>query len=142
MHGTLLEDYFARYGWAVEMPDEGIWRGSFAIERDEEFDLYVMANDEWVHFAVSPLVAAPDPACLGRLYAVLLRLNQQMRLVYFAVDEDGDVNLLAELPRPGFGYVHFASVLDALTAYTDALAYELQRTAHEPGYHSPVLPAP
>jgi hypothetical protein len=67
-------------------------------------------------------------------------LNQQMRLVHFAVDEEGDVNLLVELPRQGFAFPQFASALETLTGYTDALAYELRRTAHEPGYHSPLLP--
>ena len=140
MSDSLMDGYFERYGWAVEKPEPGIWRGSFATHRDDEFDLYVMVGEEWVHFAVSPLVAQPDPACQGRLFAALLRLNQQMRLVYFAVDEEGDVNLLAELPRRGFSYAHFEAALDALTGYTDTLAHELQRTAHEPEYHSPRLP--
>ena len=99
-----------------------------------------MRDDAWVHFAVSPLVSGVVAACRGRLWDTLLRLNQQARLVYFAVDEDDDVNLLVELPAENFTYAHFAAAMDQLTAAVGYLADELQRLATDPAYHSPRLP--
>ena len=143
MDATLaIGDFFERYEWATAELEPGIWRSSFATARDDEFDLYVMVGEEWVHFAVSPLVHGGDPAAQPRFYASLLRLNQQMRLAHFGVDDDGDVNLLAELPRTSFGYDSFARVVELLTNYTETLAHELQRTAHEPNYYSPLLSSP
>lgn len=135
-----IPTYFKRYAWAVEQLEENIWRGAFTTEREEEFDLYVMLGEEWVHFAVSPLVSQPDPACQARLYAALLHLNQQMRLVAFAVDEAGDVNLLATMPRRGFVYRDFATTLDTLIDYTQTLAYDIGRLATEPNFHSSFIP--
>ena len=129
-----IPSYFKRYAWSVEKLEENFWRSTFANDREEDFDLYVMLDEEWVNFAVSPLVAKPAPDCQARLYATLLHLNQQMRLAAFAVDDDGDVNLLASLPRHGFAYRHFAITLDALAYYTDRLAPDLARLANEPTF--------
>jgi hypothetical protein len=135
-----VDRLFARYGWTAEEVEEGIWRSTFWTEREDAYDVYVMEGDEWLHFAVSPLVSRPAPACQGRLFATLLRLNQQMRLVRFAVDDEGDVNLLADTPRRSLAFPQFAGVLDALTAYTEHLAHELHRLGTEPDYHSPRWP--
>jgi hypothetical protein len=131
---------FERYGWAVEQVDDTTWRSNFVTASAEEFDLYVMVGEEWVHFAVSPFLPPALPECRTRVQETLLRLNQQMRLVYFGIDDDGDVNLLAELPQAGFSFRQFALALDAMALYTERLAYELARLATEPGYHSPLLP--
>lgn len=136
-----IPTYFQRYAWSCEQVDEQIWRSTFSTERDEEFDLYVMLSEECVHFAVSPIAPKPQPECQARLHTGLLRLNQQMRLVYFAVDEEGDINLLAELPRRGFVYPQFALVLDTLLSYTQALAADLLRLATEPNFYSALIPS-
>jgi hypothetical protein len=99
-----------------------------------------MPGEEWVHFAVSPFIARPEPACRPRLYEALVRLNQQMHLAHFAVDDDGDVNLLAEMLRRGFAFHHFAAALDALVGYTGALAADLARVATDPNFFSPRIP--
>lgn len=133
---------FSAIGWEAEEPESGICRAVFATEREEDYDLYVMVGEEWVHFAVSPLVR-PAPGVDGaRLADVALRLNQQMRLVRLALDDAGDLNLLADVPVSDCDEVTFALVVDLLVQYTDALAYELRRIAHEPGYHSAKLGMP
>lgn len=138
----LIEKCFERYEWAAEEVEADIWRATFTAASEHEYDVFVVADTEWVHFAVSPLVTGVEAACRGRLWDCLLRLNQQMRLAYFAVDDDGDVNLLVELPSAGFTCEHFAAALDQLTAAVDHLAGELQRMATDPAYHSPRLPSP
>jgi hypothetical protein len=135
-----IANYFQRYAWTYEEVDEDFWRSTFSTEREADFDLYVMPGEEWVHFAVSPFCAKPEPACHARLYEALLRLNQQMRLAHFAVDDDGDVNLLAEAPRRGFAYHQFAAILDAMVGYTSALAADVARVATEPNFYSPRIP--
>jgi hypothetical protein len=134
-----IPNYFKRYAWACEQVDTQIWRTSFTTEREDEFDLYVMLGEEWVHFAVSPFLSKLEPEQQPRLYKALLHLNQQMRLVYFAVDAEEDVNLLAELPVRGFTYAHFETAINALVDYTQTLARDLGRTAREPNFHSPLI---
>ena len=140
MRALNIAGYFKRYAWTHEQVDAQVWRSTFATEDDEEFDLYVMVDETWVHFAVSPFLSQPPAEHQPRLLRILLRLNQQMRLVYFALDEDGDVNLLTELPMHGFAYAHFSAALDALVDYTNTLAHDLARIAHEPTFHSAIIP--
>jgi hypothetical protein len=135
-----LPGYFHQYAWASEQLEENLWRSSFTVAEELDFDLYVMLGEELIHFAVSPFVVQPEPVCRARLYEGLLRLNQQMQLAYFALDEEGDVNLLASLARGGSSYRLFALTMDRLVGYTEALAQDVARLAKEPHFYSPMIP--
>lgn len=135
-----ISAYFRRYAWANEPVEANIWRSSFATERDVEFDLYVMLGPDLLHFAVSPFVSQAAPECRLPLYDGLLRLNQQLQNAWFALDDDGDINLLASLPRRGCSYPLFAAMLDTLTGYTNLLAFDAARLASEPHFHTPLIP--
>lgn len=130
---------FDRYEWACEPVEPGIWRSSFADESDEEYDLYVAVGEAWLHFAISPLTPPPLPECQPRLAAALLRMNQSVRLVRFALDADGDVTLQADLPLVALSYPLFAATLDALIHTARRLGSPLARTATDPNFRSPLL---
>jgi len=131
---------FAQNDWAAELVEPGVWRATFAVESDEEFDLYVVLAEDWLHFAVSPFVATGDLAAAARLPHTLLQLNQELRMARFALDADGDVNLLADLPLSGADAHHFGQVLDLFVFYADRLAAELRRVAADPSFHSARFP--
>jgi hypothetical protein len=140
MQSDAMAAFFARYEWVGDEVEPGVWRATFTTEDEDEFDLFVMVGEAWIHFAVTPLarIDAPELAC--SLLGALLRLNQQMRLVRVALDEDCDINLVADLPKAGFGYADFALVVDLLVQYTSALAREILRTLDDERYRSPLLP--
>ncbi len=129
---------FERYEWGCEAVADGVWRSSFADEEDEEFDLYVATGEDWLHFAVSPLTPTPAPECRQALASLLLRLNQSVRLVRFALDGDGDVALQAELPLEALSFPLFAATLDALIQTTRELGGRLARAATDPSYEFPI----
>lgn len=139
MDSIPVAEYFEQYEWGAEEIEPDIWRSSFTTESEEEFDLYVMVGEEWIHFAVSPLVHTGETAP-PRLLAALLRLNQRMRLVRLGLDDEGDLNLVADAPRARFDFGDFALILDLLTEYAAALAYEVQRSVTDENYFSPLLP--
>lgn len=128
--------FFQMYEWTAQRVDANVWLSSFATDRDEDFDLYVASASDWLHFAISPFAPRPRPECAPALHLALLELNQQMRLVRFAVDEDGDVNMLADLPQSAISFASFAAVLDTMVYYTQELAHEVARTATQVGYRS------
>jgi hypothetical protein len=136
-----LAEYFEQYEWAAQEVEPDVWRASFTTESDEEFDLYVMVADEWLHFAVSPLVYIGDTDQHARLVASLLRLNQRLRIVRLALDDEGDLNLVADAPRERFDFGDFALILDLLVEYASALAYEIARSVRDENYFSPLLPS-
>jgi hypothetical protein len=141
MNSVPIGDFFEQYEWAAEEIEPGVWRSTFTTEGEEDFDLYVMVVDEWLHFAVSPLVHVGETEAHARLITSLLRLNQQMRLVRLGLDDEGDLNLVADAPRARFDFGDFALILDLLTEYASALARELQRSVDDVNYYSPLLPS-
>jgi hypothetical protein len=64
-----------------------------------------------------------------------------MKVVRLGLDDEGDLNLLADAPRERFDFGEFALILDLLTEYSSALAYELQRSVRNQDYFSPLLPS-
>ena len=138
MNSVTIGEFFEQYEWSAEEVDQDVWRSTFTTEAEEKFDLYVMLAEEWVHFAVSPLVRVCGEA-QPRLITALLRLNQRLRLVRLGLDDEGDLNLVADAPRERFDYGDFALIVDLLVEYTSALARELQRSVQDENYFSPLL---
>lgn len=134
-----IDKLFERAGWVCTMVEAGLWQSSFFTDSEEEYDLYVMEVDDWVHFAVTPLLPPFPSAQAPRLHAALLTLNQQMRNVHFALDGEGDVTLVADMARRQLDDAAFGEILDALVFYTERLAGELWRIATDPVYHSPLV---
>lgn len=130
---------FERAGWVCTMPETGLWQSSFFTDREEEYDLYVMEVDDWVHFAVTPLLPPLPNSQAPRLHAALLTLNQQMRNAHFALDSEGDVTLVADIAQRQLDDAAFSAILDALVFYTERLTGELWRIATDPTYHSPLI---
>jgi hypothetical protein len=141
MANAIIADYFEQYEWNAEEVERDVWRSTFATESEDEFDLYVMVADEWVHFAVSPLVRLGNADEHPRLVGSLLRLNQRLRMVRLSLDDEGDLNLVADAPLARFDFGDFALILDLLTEYASALTYEIQRTVADENYFSPLLPS-
>ena len=133
--GTLFE----RLGWAYEELEPGMWRSAFSTEQEEDFDLYVLVAEDWVYFAVSPFLPPQASVDSARLQRSLLRLNQELHLARFALDSQGDVNLVADVPARLLHFPYFQQIVDMLVFYTGRLAGELRRVAADPEYHSPLF---
>lgn len=125
--------FFRQHGWPHEALEPGVWHSAFVGEDGQEHHLYVFAAEDWVQFAVSPLVAAgPHGNASGGLYAALLRLNQDLRLARLALDGDGDINLLAELPAESVTAATFGQVLEVLAFYAGELGPSLRQFLADP----------
>jgi hypothetical protein len=142
MSANLIGEFFEQYEWVAEEIEAGVWRSTFTTESEDNFDLYVMLGEEWVHFAVSPLAHIGDVEHRLRLYGALLRLNQQMRLVRLGLDDQGDLNLVADAPLERLDFGDFALILDLMVEYASVLAYEVTRSVGDANYYSPLLVMP
>jgi hypothetical protein len=126
-----VASYFDRYEWAAEPVEANVWLSRFATDEGEEFDLYVLLADDWLHMAVSPFLPRVAATQAAELHTKLLQLNQQMKLVRFGLDDDGDVNLLVDLPVPGLSYALFAQAMNALIYYTNLFGTTLTTNSIE-----------
>ena len=128
--------YFRQYGWTCEEVDPGVWHSTFAVETGDPgggiYELYVLAADDWVQVAISPLITARLTSTPEHLYSFLLHANQDLRLARLALDADGDVNLLVDLPAPHVTPELFGQVLELMAYYAGELTPQLYGVAGDP----------
>jgi hypothetical protein len=127
-----IASYFRHCGWTCEEVEPGVWHSTFADEAGEPYDLYVLAAEDWVQVVVSPLVGRASAGMTEELHAHLLHANQDLRMVRLALDADGDVNLLADLPIAHINATLFGQVLELLAYYANALAPQLRQVVADP----------
>jgi hypothetical protein len=126
---------FTQNGWPCLELEPRVWHSSFAGDDGTVYHLYVRAADDWLQLAVSPLLAAQGAGDAGGgLYALLLRINQDLRLARLALDADGDINLLADLPAGGVSAVSFGAVLQVLAFYAGELGPQLRQQVGDPQF--------
>jgi hypothetical protein len=126
---------FAQNGWTYVELEPGVWHSSFATDDGTVYHLYVRAAGDWLQLAVSPLVAARGHGDAGGgLYALLLRMNQDLLLARLSLDADGDVNLLADLPFAGVTAASFGQVLQVLAFYAGEIGPQLQARLADPHF--------
>ena len=131
-----IETYFEQYGWSYERTGESDFRTGFRGDKSL-FRIMVRLTENWVYFSISPFVVAPqDAACEHRLYRHLLRLNQEINMAKFTIDEDGDVILTVELPAENLDYNEFSDALGALSYYADDNYKRIFVLAHVPEAHA------
>ena len=114
-----------------ERIDPATWRSSFHAE-SKSFRFFVRLTESWIFFTIVPFVRAPeDPAIEHRLHRQLLRLNREINMAKFAIDDEGDVVLTVELPTENLDASEFRDALDALCFYADRHYVDLARIGQE-----------
>jgi hypothetical protein len=114
-----IEALLSLEGWPLTRVDDVTWRTQLRGEL-QQFQLFVRMSDSWIFFSIVPFVLAPREAEAAlRLYRLLLRLNREINLAKFALDEDADVVLTVELPTQSLDDSEVRDALDALGYYAD-----------------------
>jgi hypothetical protein len=123
-----VEGYLKNRGWAVTRLAPGVLRTSFRGE-NATLPLVVQFEDSWCKLTVLPIARMPPDADKAeRLYDKLLRLNGQIRLARFSLDEDGDVLLSVEFPTGDLNPSEIQDSLDVLTYYAQKHQAEIKAT--------------
>jgi hypothetical protein len=117
--GKGVEEFMAKDGWPYERVDDNTWRSGFRGDVNS-FRFFVRLTDNWIFFTIVPFVVAPknEASALG-LYRHLLKLNREINMAKFAIDDDADVVLTVELPTENLDEGEFKDALDALSYYAD-----------------------
>ena len=134
-----IHKYFQAYGWSFDFDAQtATWKTGFRGET-ANFNVLLHMSDDWLYFAINPLVNAPrDSRCVHRLERHLLRVNHTVNLAKFSIDAEGDVVLTVELPTENLAYSHFVDALGALCHYADQHYLDLLNLAQDPEYRPQV----
>lgn len=126
-----LGSYLTQYGWTYEQAGEAVLSTGFR-GRDNQFPVFAYLAEAWVLLAIVPFCPPPSPVARLRFARLAMRLSYEMSLAKLALDPEGDVALLVELPAAGLSYEQFALGLDTLTYWADAYYRQLLNLARDP----------
>lgn len=122
-----IEAHLKTLGWPVIPLSERTWRSSFRARRGT-FPLVIQADGGFCRLMVLPIVRLPaDADKAEKLYGRLLRLNGEMLLARFSLDEDGDVVLSVEFPVEHMDASEMRDALDVLSVYAERHRGELRQ---------------
>ncbi|MRG92620.1 YbjN domain-containing protein [Polyangium spumosum] len=106
-------------GWPVERLSEATIRSRFR-SKDRIFPLFVHLEPLFVTFAVIPFARLPeDPDSAEALMSRLLKLNREINLAKYSVDDDGDIILSVEYRIEHLDPSEIRDAVDVLSFYAD-----------------------
>ncbi len=110
-----IEGFFEQHDMSyTRVEDDTLWYTEF-VAGGESFEFFVNLDEEgWIYFTINPFVPTPDSDCLDNLSRHLARLNYDVTMAKFVIDEEDDVALTVELPAEDLTYAHFAAAVTAL----------------------------
>lgn len=128
-----IDGYFEQYGWHYNRePGSNDWTTGFRGDV-ASFRIFVRLTEKWIYFTIIPFVIAPqDPQCASRLHWHLLRLNREINMAKFCLDEDNDVVLTVELPCENLDYSEFSDAIGAMCYYADEHYLKVLNLAQSP----------
>jgi hypothetical protein len=112
-------------GWPIEEVSETTIRSRFR-SGDRIFPVFIHLEPEYVTFAVIPFVKLPKDLESEQVVAErLLRLNRDMNMARFSVDEDGDVVLSVEYRLAELDPSEVRDAVDVLSFYAEKYRAEV-----------------
>jgi hypothetical protein len=106
-------------GWPVERLSEATLRSRFR-SNNRIFPLFVHLEPLFVTFAVIPYARLPeDPESAEALMTRLLKLNREINLAKYSVDDDGDIILSVEYRIEHLDPSEIRDAVDVLSFYAD-----------------------
>ncbi len=122
-----IEGYLRELGWPIIELGAGTWRSSFR-GKGSSFPLVIQVEEGWCKLMVLPIVRLPaDTEKAEKLYDRLLKLNGELLLARFSLDEDGDVILSVEFPAVDLDPSEMRDSLDVLSFYAEKHQGELRQ---------------
>jgi hypothetical protein len=106
-------------GWPIEEVSENTIRSRFR-GGDRIFPVFIHIEPEYVTFAVIPFVKLPKELEIAQAVVErLLRLNRDMNMAKFSVDEDDDVVLSVEYRLEELDPSEVRDAVDVLSFYAE-----------------------
>lgn len=112
-------------GWPIEEVSENTIRSRFR-GGDRIFPVFIHLEPEYVTFAVIPFVKLPKELEIAQVVVErLLRLNRDMNMAKFSVDQDDDVVLSVEYRLEELDPSEVRDAVDVLSFYAEKYRAEV-----------------
>ena len=129
MNFTELRACLEKDGWPIEEVSEATLRSCFR-GGGQMFPVFIHQEPEHVTFAVIPFLRMPEDEVAGdAVVDRLLRLNREMNMAKFSVDEDGDVVLSVDYRLEDLDPSEVRDAIDVLSFYAEKYQPEMRRLA-------------
>ncbi|HIP71082.1 MAG TPA: hypothetical protein EYH05_06770 [Anaerolineae bacterium] len=114
-----LASYFQRYGWHYEQREDSTIVSGFQGESGK-FSIIASLDENWITLLIPPFLPPISSDQHREIHEYLLKLNAQLMLVKFALIDDSEVVLMANLSaHKKLDYDLFATIIDLLSFYAD-----------------------
>jgi hypothetical protein len=114
-----VRTWLEKDGWPVEVISEVTIRSRFR-GAGRVFPLFVYREPLFITFAVIPFAHLPeDPDGADDLMKRLLKLNREINMAKFSIDEDGDVVLSVEYRIENLDESEVRDAVDVLAFYAE-----------------------
>jgi hypothetical protein len=139
MHMDLIPFFVRRDMAFARVGQDGISSGfttNLPDEREQDFVLFVLPiedgfGDRYVRFTIVPYIEQPSDGYANNLYHTIAQINHDLPQLKFAVDDDGDLELIFDVPQENLDDAQFGRALQILADY--ASAYYIDLLARVPG---------
>ena len=124
-----VREWLEKDGWPVEVISEVTIRSRFR-GAGRVFPIFVYREPLFITFAVIPFARLPDdPYDAEVLMKRLLKLNREINMAKFSIDEDGDVVLSVEYRIENLDPSEVRDAVDVLAFYAEKHHAEVQDLA-------------
>lgn len=114
-----VRTWLEKDGWPIEVISEVTLRTRFK-GAGRVFPLFIYQEPLFITFAVIPFARVPeDPYDAEVLMKRLLKLNREINMAKFSIDEDGDVLLSVEYRIENLDPSEVRDAVDVLAFYTE-----------------------
>lgn len=110
---------FQRYGWHYEQREDGTIISGFKGDSGK-FSLIASLDEDWITLFIPLFLPSISSDRRGEIYNFLLKFNAQLMLVKFALTDDDEITIMANLSiHKKLDYDLFATIVDLLSFYAD-----------------------
>ncbi|NMC76024.1 MAG: hypothetical protein GYA60_01810 [Candidatus Methanofastidiosa archaeon] len=118
---SFIEDY----GWKYNKINEETILCKFLGEKaDTEFALFIQVNEYWVDFIITPYFLPTQRDIENILLKRISKINQQAKFIRFALGDNDEVTINANIPVQFLERDFLNMTLDLISYYADELYLE------------------
>lgn len=121
-----IKSFLMDHGWEFEQVDECTIATGFTSSlpdgREHSFPLYVMIlrdmfEDLYVRLGIVPYVDRPKAGYAANLPSLITQINHDLPELKLAVDPDGDLELLLDMPASQVDQARFDAAIQSVADY-------------------------